>query len=223
MSQPRGSAAYVAPFAVFLFLLAFQGTAAHYLGRYEPMLRALLLVAVLAVFSRDIIVWRPQRPLASLGLGLLVYLIWVGPEQLFPHYREHWLFHNFLFSEGAASLAPELRQDVFGLTWRSLRAIALVPIIEELFWRGWLMRYLIDSRFEKVPLGTYQTFSFWMTAVLFASEHGAYWDVGLAAGVLYNAWMLRTRSLADCILAHAVTNAALCAHVLTTQQWRYWQ
>jgi hypothetical protein len=58
---------------------------------------------------------------------------------------------------------------------------------------------------------------------LFASEHGPYWDVGLIAGILYNLWMIRTRSIADCILAHAVTNAALSLYVIATGQWQYWQ
>ena len=63
---------------------------------------------------------------------------------------------------------------------------------------------------------------FWMTAVLFASEHGPYWDVGLAAGIIYNWWMVRTKSLGDCILAHAVTNGALCIYVVATRHWEYW-
>jgi membrane protease YdiL (CAAX protease family) len=46
--------------------------------------------------------------------------------------------------------------------------------------------------------------------------------VGLITGVLLNWWMLRTKSLADCILAHAVTNACLAAYVLTRNQWQYW-
>ncbi len=98
----------------------------------------------------------------------------------------------------------------------------LVPIIEELFWRGWVMRWLIDRDFTKIPLGTYLPSAFWITAVLFASEHGPYWEVGLAAGVIYNWWMLRTRSLADCILAHAITNGALAVYVVTAGAWRYW-
>ena len=60
------------------------------------------------------------------------------------------------------------------------------------------------------------------TALLFASEHGAMWDVGLAAGLLYNFWMRRTRSLGDLILAHAVTNACLSAYVLSRGRWEYW-
>jgi CAAX prenyl protease-like protein len=95
-------------------------------------------------------------------------------------------------------------------------------VIEELFWRGWLMRYAISPRFETIRLGTYSAFSFWITAVLFASEHGSFWEVGLVAGIIYNWWMLRTHSLGDCITAHAVTNACLAAYVIAGGQWQYW-
>ena len=65
-----------------------------------------------------------------------------------------------------------------------------------------------------MPLGKYVPSAFWIVAVLFASEHGPYWEVGLAAGIIYNWWMVRTRNLADCILAHAVTNGLLAVYVL---------
>lgn len=109
------------------------------------------------------------------------------------------------------------------LAWRSARAIIIVPLIEELFWRAWLMRWLINSDFRSVPLGAYTPLSFWLTAILFACEHGPYWDVGLVTGVIYNFWMVRSKSVADCILMHAVTNAMLSAYVIATASWQYWQ
>ena len=84
------------------------------------------------------------------------------------------------------------------------------------------MRWLISPDFTKVPLGAYSAGAFWMVAVLFASEHGSYWDVGLATGILYNWWMIRTRSLGDLILTHAVTNACLSLYVVAAGKWEYW-
>jgi CAAX prenyl protease-like protein len=85
-----------------------------------------------------------------------------------------------------------------------------------------MMRWLIDADFRRVPLGAYAAFSFWAVVLLFAAEHGPYWDVGLAAGVIYNLWMMRTKSLGDLILAHAVTNACLGAYVIAEGKWEYW-
>jgi hypothetical protein len=71
-------------------------------------------------------------------------------------------------------------------------------------------------------LGAWSARAFWVVAVLFAAEHGALWDVGLAAGVLYNGWMVRTKSLCDLILAHGVTNLCLSAYVIFAGKWQYW-
>lgn len=64
--------------------------------------------------------------------------------------------------------------------------------------------------------------AFWVVAVLFGVEHGPLWDVGIVTGVLYNWWMVRTRSLGDLILVHAITNACLSAYVLASGKWEYW-
>ena len=213
---------YVLPFAVFLAFLALQ-KGFPLPANVEFLTRDLLLVGVLAGFSRHVIQLRPSHRLETLILGVAVFLIWVGPDLLFPGYRQHWLFQNWLFGQLSPANPGTAFQSPWALWPRILQAVVFVPILEELFWRAWLMRWLISPRFEKVPMGAYQAGAFWITAVLFASEHGPYWDVGLVAGVAYNWWMVRTRSLADCILAHAVTNACLCGYVVATHRWEYWQ
>ncbi|HWC98245.1 MAG TPA: CAAX prenyl protease-related protein, partial [Candidatus Sulfopaludibacter sp.] len=127
-----------------------------------------------------------------------------------------------IFGSASTSVSPELQRNTMFLLIRILGSSIVVPIVEELFWRAWLMRWLIDKDFLKIPLGTYVPSAFWIVAVLFASEHGAFWEVGLAAGIIYNWWMVRTRNLADCILAHAVTNGVLAGYVLLAGQWQYW-
>jgi CAAX prenyl protease-like protein len=216
-----GTAAYVGPFAVFIALLALQPYA-HLPTRVDLIARTILLSAALVFFSRHVVSFGLAKPLLTVALGILVFVIWIGPDVLMPHYREHWLFRNSLLGGFSVTVPEDLRRDPLSLALRSFRAIILVPIIEELFWRAWLMRWLIDARFEKVRLGAYAAGSFWITAVLFASEHGPFWDVGLIAGVLYNWWMVRTKSLGDCIVAHAITNACLCAYVIAGGHWQYW-
>ncbi|MGA2181582.1 MAG: CAAX prenyl protease-related protein [Bryobacteraceae bacterium] len=215
------TARYVVPFAVFLGFLALQSLA-PLPARVDFPLRVVALAAVLVLYSRPVIELKPRHLLASLAMGVAVFAIWVAPDLLFPHYRQHWLFQNALAGTAKSTLASGLRRDPFVLTFRVLRAVVIVPIVEELFWRGWLMRWLVAADFRRVPLGTYAPLSFWITALMFASEHGPYWDVGLLAGILYNWWAIRTKSLADCILAHAVTNAVLCAWVILAGRWEYW-
>ena len=216
--------AYIAPFILFVSLLAIRRTIPA--GTIPPetfaALRFVLIVAALAVFSRRVIPWRPAFRIASILLGVAVFLVWIGPDTLCPGYRDFWLFHNFLTGTAASSLDVRLKMSAFFITLRVLESAILVPILEELFWRGWLMRWLIRPDFQSVPLGQYVPSSFWMVALLFAAEHGPYWEVGLIAGIAYNGWIVRTRNLADCILAHGVTNALLAAYVLVFNKWQYW-
>jgi len=215
------SLAYVIPFAVFLLLLEFQKyISLSPLAEYP--LRLLILSAVLFVFSRRVINLHSSHRIESVILGVLVFVIWIGPDILFPAYRRQWIFQNPLLAASSAPVPEKILMSPVVLASRILRSIVLVPIIEELFWRAWLMRWLISPRFERIKLGAYAPAAFWATAVLFASEHGSYWDVGLVAGILYNWWMVRTRSLGNCILVHAVTNACLCGYVVATHHWEYW-
>jgi membrane protease YdiL (CAAX protease family) len=46
--------------------------------------------------------------------------------------------------------------------------------------------------------------------------------VGLLCGIIYNWWMMRTRSLGDLVLVHAVTNLALSLYVIATRHWLFW-
>jgi CAAX prenyl protease-like protein len=152
-----------------------------------------------------------------------VFVLWIAPEVLIPGYRNLPLFSNTVVGRVHSSLPPAALSSTTVLAWRTARAALIVPVVEELFWRGWLMRWMIDKEFRRVRLGTYAPAAFWLTALLFAAEHGPYWDVGLVAGILYNLWMIRTKSIADCIMAHAVTNAALSGYVIAARQWQYWQ
>jgi CAAX prenyl protease-like protein len=212
----------IAPFVVFVALMGLERELAVP-AEWSYPIRLVIVSAVLFTVSRSCWTLRASAPWKSAALGAAVFLIWIGPDVLFgPGYRQSWLFNNSLTGSARTSLPHGLQVSVPFLLVRAFGSTALVPILEELFWRSWLMRWLIHKDFQKVPLGEYSPMAFWVVALLFASEHGAYWDVGLAAGIAYNWWMLRTRNLADCIVAHAVTNGLLAVYVVAGEQWQYW-
>jgi len=220
-SSLKASLPWVGPFAVFVALLAVAPT----LGPASRLTLAawvLIVAAAIFLFSRNVLEFRPSRPWASIGFGIAIFAVWVAPDLLFPGWRSSFLFQNSLTGKLASSLGADVLADPLALALRSLRAILIVPIVEELFWRGWLLRWIERPDFESVPLGNYHRLSFWLVALLFAMEHGPYWDVGFLAGAGYNWWMVRTGRLSDLILAHAVTNACLCAFVLVTGRWEFW-
>lgn len=180
------------------------------------------MVAILSV-SRGPLQGGPSSPALSVLVGLVVFVIWIAPDALMPWWRHTILFDNPVTGHPSGNTLPAQRHDPVFLLFRVAISVVAVPVLEELFWRGWLMRWIIDPQdFERVPLGSWAPRAFWLTALLFASEHGSFWDVGLLAGIIYNWWMVRTRNLWDCILAHAVTNGVLAAWVIGAGQWQYW-
>ena len=174
---------YIAPFVIFLALIG--------LNHLWPMaaltdeiVRLAVMLAVLSLVARPAISFHVGNWGASMLVGVAIFVLWIAPDLLFPQYRSFFLFDNSVVGTARSSLTEAARHDVPVLFLRTLRAVAIVPIVEELFWRGWLLRWVINSDFEKVPLGSYSALSFWAVALLFASEHGPYWDVGLMAGIL---------------------------------------
>jgi CAAX prenyl protease-like protein len=220
--EETSSLRYIAPFLAFLVFLVVDASVPLDSGWGAPLRVVLLALVCVICWPRELPL-RPTEPLASIAVGAFVFFLWIAPDFFFPAYRQSWLFSNPVIGHLHSSLLPRALHSPWILAWRSLRAAVIVPIVEELFWRAWLMRWLIHNDFHRVPLGTYAPFAFWATAVLFAAEHGSYWDVGLLTGIIYNFWMIRTKSVANCILMHAVTNAILSGYVIAAAQWQYWQ
>jgi CAAX prenyl protease-like protein len=212
---------YVAPFVVLVGLLLLP-RALRLPDLAEQAVLVAAMALVLAWIAAPVLDFRVRHVAMTVLLGVLVFAIWIAPDLLWPGYRRHWLFENPLLGTVHGSLSAAAHGRPLVLALRGLRAAAIVPMVEELFWRAWLMRWLIAPDFRRLALGAYAPHSFWMVALLFASEHGSYWDVGLAAGIVYNWWMVRTRSLGDLILAHAVTNACLSVYVVAAGKWEYW-
>ncbi|MEO7651959.1 MAG: CAAX prenyl protease-related protein [Bryobacteraceae bacterium] len=213
---------YILPFAAFIAFLALE-----HLLPVDPVLvypiRAVTVTILLALFSRHVIDFHARHVAGSVALGIAVFVIWVAPDVLWPAWRAHWLFQNSVLGSIRTDVPPVLKSSLLFIVFRTYGCVIMVPILEELFWRGWLARWLIDADdFRRVPLGAYTMGSFWIGSILFASEHGPYWEVGLLAGIAYNWWMRRTRSLGDAILTHAVTNGCLSAYVLAADKWHYW-
>jgi CAAX prenyl protease-like protein len=203
----------VAPFLVFMLLLSGASffPDQHYL--LYPF-RTILVALVLALFWKSFPRLTPGAPLFSVGVGIVGVVLWLGLDPFLVHYDQPLMGRNpfQLYSTGTAWW-------LFG--FRLTGTAFCVPIVEELFWRGFLMRWLIKDDFTTVPLGTYRPLSFWVTTAFFAAEHGPEWPLGAAVGVLFGAWFIRTKTLGDVMLAHGVTNLLLAIYCLATNDWHF--
>jgi CAAX prenyl protease-like protein len=218
-------AAYVAPFAVFmggLALVAAVGAVGKdgiFFARPEFWvypLQTLLCGGVLVFY------WRRYDfgaaggyPLAVMA-GFLALALWLLPQVLlgFPPRTEG--FDPTVFSGD-----PLLYR--LTVVARFARLVVVVPLVEEIFWRGFLMRYLIREDFETVALGTYRSLSFFGVAGMFMLVHATPdWPAAFLTGLIYNGLMVKTKSLAACVAAHAITNLGLGLYIMATGQWGFW-
>ncbi|MDH5773506.1 MAG: CAAX prenyl protease-related protein [Nitrospirota bacterium] len=148
----------------------------------------------------------------GIGVGILVYVLWVQMD--WPWATQGEITGYNPFEEGAGMGWALAAVRIFG-------ASIVVPLMEELFWRSFLIRWVVNPDFEKVAFGTFTLASFAATVVLFGLEHNL-WLAGMMAGVAYNGLYYKTRRLWPCVVAHATTNFILGLHVLATQEWQWW-
>jgi len=206
---------YVFPFFLFMFLTECQRFGSETTVFWIYGLKTILTLAALGFcfrgrFSEIQGTWDYRAAL----LGLLVLLLWLLLGSWVPGAR------GITFDPGAV---PAGIPRTTAILFRILGAALAVPIMEELFWRSFWMRWWIDRDFQSIPVGRYTAFSFWITVGAFSLAHRPWeWPGTLATGILYGAYLIKTGNLRGCILAHAVTNAGLAAYVLATGAWYYW-
>jgi len=209
-----------APFAVFLCFLIL-GSALNAAGHAEPWLlvvRSVVVALVLAWFWPAYAELRSPPPLraahvlAAVGVGLVVFALWIVLDQ-------RWA--ALVPGAGFEPTRPDGSID-WVLACSRLAGFALVvPVMEELFWRGFLLRWLVRHDFLEVRPGEIGLPALAITAVLFALEHNQ-WLASAMAGIAYSLLYMRTGNLWLAVLAHAVTNGVLGVWVLWTRNWQFW-
>lgn len=209
----------VVPFVVFLgfnlLLAAVQGgwqwdhPAAPWWQRAPELwvyaLQVLACGGYLFAWRRDI-TWRarPSHCLWGVAAGLLGIGLWLIPYLLGWVPREGGFEPELLFgSDSAATVAA--------YALRFARAVLIVPLAEELFWRGYLMRWCIDRDFPaRVPLGRVSWFSYIVVTLGFILVHRSCdWAGAACYGSLAYVLVWRTRSLLPVILMHATANLVM--------------
>lgn len=107
------------------------------------------------------------------------------------------------------------------VSFRIAGAALVVPIMEELFWRSFVQRWVQTPDFLALDPAQIGLKALLIASALFAIEH-TQWLAGLIAGLAYGWLYISTRNLWSPIVAHAVTNGVLGIYAVATHQWRFW-
>lgn len=213
------------PFSVYILFLAFNDLLLQMLApvlgdvRWLYAIRIFVVVILLGWFWRE---YSELNKAASLNysaflisilVGVIVFVLWVLP------------YPSWAATSDTVGFNPTNQAgngfDVALTLIRLSGAALVVPIMEELFWRSLIMRWLQHQNFLQVNPVSVGMFAFVATAALFAVEHNL-WLAGLIAGLAYG-WLYRKEgNLWMPVIAHMVTNAMLGVWVIYTNNWHYW-
>lgn len=209
---------YICPFIVFIALTVLEG---FFPGEthFIYLTKTLAVGGLLWYWRRSYVMdiaprLSPTGYAVAVAAGLLVLPAWILPEAFFPQLGTGAGFNPHTFGLPPAAVPALIVMRLGG-------AVLLVPILEEIFWRSFVLRYLVHPNFSKVPLGTFTWFSFISVVVLFGLEHHR-WIQGMIAGAVYTLLVVQQKSLRGPILAHAATNLGLGIYVIMSHNWSFW-
>jgi exosortase E/protease (VPEID-CTERM system) len=105
--------------------------------------------------------------------------------------------------------------------WMALRIFGfalIVPITEELVFRGYLHRALVRRRFEQAAPAAFGWAAFIVTSLLFGAMHGR-WLAGALAGAAFALCLYRSKSVSGPITAHIAANGLIAAYAMAAGRW----
>lgn len=210
MTKSKAWLPYVVPMGIYMAFLLMQ-TNANLLWVYPA--KVIAVAAALIYFRKEYEELQPGFSLLAVLVGLVAIAIWIGIDSFYPKFGGGVAFDPTAISS--------LGQRNIFLAFRIVGAVIVVPVMEELFWRAFLIRWLVKEDFKSVPVGTFTGLSFVVTVGMFGAEH-TQWLAGLICGALYNWLYYKRKDVFACVIAHAVSNAALAAWVLARGDWKFW-
>jgi exosortase E/protease (VPEID-CTERM system) len=164
-------------------------------------LRVLAVVVVLGYFRRAYrqLGWGWSWESVAIGVGVFVIWTLLVPKDTITDDLAS-------IRDGLSDMAPGV-----SMAWLAVRAFGMVliqPLAEEFAFRGYLLRKLIASNFESVPMGQLSWLSFVVSSLLFGLLHDN-WVAGTLAGAAYAFALYRSKRISGPIIAHVTTNALI--------------
>lgn len=197
--------------------------------RYPAIYAAKIALTVAAI----IFVWPGYRQFMPIRCGFLAILVgivgavlWIG---LWAADLESMLgIRKLIGGAGQRSTFnpfEQLNSPAQAWAFMALRLFGLalvVPLVEEMFYRGFVMRFVIDRNWPAVPIGKVTPFAAAAAIVLPTVSHPEVFAA--VAWFSLMVWLYaKTKNIWDCVVAHITTNGLLGLYVLTSANPAAWQ
>jgi len=192
--------AYLLPLTVLLGVALVSGMIGHSEGGGYALRMAFGVFTLAVLWGKyGELRWREPGALGACLLGLALGLVWLGSGWPFPD-----------------SVSQDHSSSGLWLLVRAIGFSTVVPLAEELAFRGYLLRVLQNRRFERVSFRGAPWWAIAISSLVFGALHER-WLAATAAGLVYALIQIRGGRLRDAVLAHASTNATLAAFALILQ------
>ena len=219
----RSYAPYAGPLFAFLLIASLTSDVAASATHWVLIAKAVVPAALVIYFLvrgayPELRSWRAPARLWLLDVlvGVASAALWIVPYLVF----------SFDFGDGALSpfgpdrskgFDPHVMGSEYATLLLGLRFVGfalVIPIVEELFVRSFVMRFVqeyeTNKDFHTLPVGRYTRWSLWITALVFTLGHVPWeWWVALPWFVLTTLWFYKRRSIVSVIVVHAVANATI--------------
>ena len=240
--------AHVAPLGVFMgFLLVldmfrrffgWEHPAApwwqHYPEQWLYPLQSIVCIVLLAKWWRIYeFRWNARAILLGVVFGAVGIGFWLLPTTLYDHLGmtgepegwKKWLglaarkdgFDPWIFDSPMACWTS--------LVLRFFRAVVVVALVEEIFWRGFLMRFLLDwdGDYWKQPFGKHSWLSYFVVTGAFMLAHAPIdWAGAFIYGTLTYILAVWSKSLSACVVMHAVANFLMGWYAIAFHKFGLW-
>ena len=215
--------ARVLPFVVFLALTSCQGSLGTESHFWVYLAKCVVGVWLIRVTWPLVSEMRWVISFEALLTGTLVFILWVTldvPYTKFSQPDDSWNLQKQF------AAAPVMVWVFAGV--RIAGSTLLVPMLEEVFYRSFLYRYILAPNWMFTAHNSFAVKPFLITSIVFGFTH-QHWLAGIACGMIYQLLVIRTNRIGDAITAHAVTNLLLGVWVITKgfgyaekEQWHFW-
>jgi exosortase E/protease (VPEID-CTERM system) len=211
-SLDHPTAAYLLPFLMLVATSLLTGLLSRHLD-FAYGLRALAVLAVLVAFRghyRDV-TWSWSWSAVGAGIAAAAAFVALSPRpplEAVQGWQEEW------------GRLPGWGRTGW-LVARVAGSVLVVPIAEELAFRGFLLRRLVNRDFVKVPPGHFSLSALLVSSAAFGAVHSA-WLGGTIAGLVFGLAQIRGKSLGHAFVTHVASNVAVAAYVVGFDQWWLW-
>lgn len=214
--------ARILPFGIYIGFLALESSIPEAGIGFD--VRWLYAVKVACVVAALLLLWNRFSELASFRgvspldwmltvvIGVAIFVLWIVLSQPWAMLGQ---------PTGWIPLGTDGQMNYSLIGARLAGAVIVVPVMEELFWRSLVMRWIRSPDFLAVVPRQVGAWALLLSSGLFALEHHQ-WLAGLIAGLAYAGIYMRSGNLWTATIAHAITNLLLGLWVLFTAQWQFW-